>query len=189
MQARGQSTPAPGRRRVSLASPASYRIWLKSPARSRAEQRPADAARPGKVAATVITRGEVGHAVGRRSRIGDHHRSCKAATVGSSLRRGTRRPTLAGGARLVAALTGCGMAHIAPHSLTGPAWLRPASPDLALPGVLAGHQQRLACERGLLLEVEFAGPPGVPLGGGMRFRARAPSMVAARQARAPIPSP
>ena len=33
-----------------------------------------------------------------------------------------------------------------------PAWLRPASPDLALQGVLAGHQNRLARDQELLLD-------------------------------------
>jgi len=34
--------------------------------------------------------------------------------------------------------------HVQPHSPTALAWLHPASPDLALQGVLAGHQHRLA---------------------------------------------
>jgi len=46
---------------------------------------------------------------------------------------------LVGDAGLVAALTSWGMAHIQPHSPADPAWLRPASPDIALQGVLAGH--------------------------------------------------
>ena len=53
---------------------------------------------------------------------------------------------------LVRALTEHGMAHVQPHSPTDPAWLRPASPDLALQGVLAGHQHRLARDQELLLE-------------------------------------
>ena len=45
-----------------------------------------------------------------------------------------------GGHRLVQALTDRGMAHVLPHSPADPAWLQPASPDLALQGVLAGLQ-------------------------------------------------
>ena len=59
---------------------------------------------------------------------------------------------LVGDAGLVAALTGWGMAHVQPHSPADPAWLRPASPDLALQGVLAGHQNRLARDQELLLD-------------------------------------
>lgn len=59
---------------------------------------------------------------------------------------------LVGDAGLVAALTGCGMAHIQPHTVADPAWLRPASPDLALQGVLAGHQNRLAADQELLVD-------------------------------------
>jgi DNA-binding CsgD family transcriptional regulator len=59
---------------------------------------------------------------------------------------------LVGDAGLVAALTDCGMAHVQPHSPADPAWLRPAAPDLALQGVLAGHQQRLARDQELLLD-------------------------------------
>src|SRR5260370_10147321 len=59
---------------------------------------------------------------------------------------------LVGDAGLVEALTGWGMAHIQPHSPADPAWLRPASPDLALQGVLAGHQHRLARDQELLLD-------------------------------------
>lgn len=59
---------------------------------------------------------------------------------------------LVGDAGLVGALTGSGMAHIQPHSPTSPAWLRPATPDLALPGVLAEHQNRLARDQELLLD-------------------------------------
>ena len=59
---------------------------------------------------------------------------------------------LVGDAGLVEALTGWGMAHIQPHSPSEPAWLRPASPDLALQGVLAGHQNRLARDQELLLD-------------------------------------
>jgi hypothetical protein len=44
------------------------------------------------------------------------------------------------------------MAHIQPHSPTAPAWLHPAPPDLALQGVLAGHQHRLARDQELLLD-------------------------------------
>jgi DNA-binding CsgD family transcriptional regulator len=57
-----------------------------------------------------------------------------------------------GDAELVRALTERGMAHIQPHSPAAPAWLRPASPDLALQGVLAGHQHRLARSHDLLLD-------------------------------------
>jgi DNA-binding NarL/FixJ family response regulator len=60
--------------------------------------------------------------------------------------------TLVGGAGLVAALTGWGMAHIHPHTPADPAWLRPASPDIALQGVLAGHQHRLVRDQELLLD-------------------------------------
>src|SRR6266568_4639778 len=59
---------------------------------------------------------------------------------------------LVGGADLVAALTSWGMAHIQPHTPADPAWLRPASPDLALQGVLVGHQNRLARDQELLLD-------------------------------------
>jgi DNA-binding CsgD family transcriptional regulator len=57
-----------------------------------------------------------------------------------------------GGTGLVQALTDRGMAHILPHTPVDPAWLRPASPDLALQGVLAGHQNRLAREQELLVD-------------------------------------
>jgi hypothetical protein len=60
--------------------------------------------------------------------------------------------TVVGSPGLVAALTERGMAHIQPHSPADPAWLRPASPDLALQGVLAGHQSRLARDQELLLD-------------------------------------
>jgi hypothetical protein len=60
--------------------------------------------------------------------------------------------TIVGSAGLVAALTDRGMAHIQPHSPADPAWLRSASPDLALQGVLAGHQARLARDQELLLD-------------------------------------
>lgn len=55
------------------------------------------------------------------------------------------------GAALVETLTHWGMAHIQPHTPADPAWLRPAPPDLALQGVLAGHQHRLARDQELLL--------------------------------------
>ena len=55
------------------------------------------------------------------------------------------------GAELVDVLTHWGMAHVLPHTPADPAWLRPASPDLALQGVLAGHQHQLACNQELLL--------------------------------------
>src|SRR5258708_13843205 len=57
-----------------------------------------------------------------------------------------------GHAGLVRALTERGMAHVQPHSPADPAWLRPASPDLALQGVLAGHQHRLSRDQELLLD-------------------------------------
>jgi DNA-binding CsgD family transcriptional regulator len=60
--------------------------------------------------------------------------------------------TLVGDAGLVDALTGWGMAHVQPHSPADPAWFRPASPDLALQGVLAGHQNRLARDQERLLD-------------------------------------
>lgn len=59
---------------------------------------------------------------------------------------------LVGDAGLVQALTDRGMAHILPHTPVDPAWLRPASPDLALQGVLAGHQNRLARDQELLVD-------------------------------------
>ncbi len=59
---------------------------------------------------------------------------------------------LVGDAGLVRALTDSGMAHIQPHSPADPAWLRPTSPDMALQGVLAGHQHRLARDQELLLD-------------------------------------
>jgi DNA-binding NarL/FixJ family response regulator len=55
------------------------------------------------------------------------------------------------GAGLVEILTNWGMAHVQPHTPADPAWLRPASPDLALQGVLAGHQHQLARDQELLL--------------------------------------
>ncbi len=59
---------------------------------------------------------------------------------------------LVGDAGLVATLTDWGMAHVQPHSPADPAWLRPASPDLALQVVLVGHQTRLARDQELLLD-------------------------------------
>jgi hypothetical protein len=59
---------------------------------------------------------------------------------------------LVGDAGLVRALTDRGMAHVLPHTPVDPAWLRPASPDLALQGVLAGHQNRLARDQELLVD-------------------------------------
>lgn len=44
---------------------------------------------------------------------------------------------LVGDTGMVGALTSRGMAHIQPHSPTAPAWLQPASPDMALLGVLS----------------------------------------------------
>ncbi len=65
-----------------------------------------------------------------------------------------RAEALAGDAGLVRALTGCGMAHIQPHTPADPAWLRPAAPDLALLGCWPGtrHQHRLARDQQLLLD-------------------------------------
>jgi DNA-binding CsgD family transcriptional regulator len=60
-------------------------------------------------------------------------------------------PTKLGGPAVVEALTDTGMAHIVPHTPAAPAWLRPATPDLALLGVLAGYQTRLAHDQELLL--------------------------------------
>jgi DNA-binding NarL/FixJ family response regulator len=60
--------------------------------------------------------------------------------------------SVVGEASLVEALTGWGMAHVQPHSPADPAWLRPASPDMALQGVLAGHQNQLARGQELLLD-------------------------------------
>jgi DNA-binding CsgD family transcriptional regulator len=60
--------------------------------------------------------------------------------------------SLVGDPGLVAALTDLGMAHVQPHSPADPAWFRPATPDMALQGVLAGHQSRLACGQKLLLD-------------------------------------
>ena len=59
---------------------------------------------------------------------------------------------LVGGSGVIRALTDRGMAHVLPHTPADPAWLRPASPDLALQGVLAGHQNRLAHDQELLLD-------------------------------------
>jgi len=59
---------------------------------------------------------------------------------------------LVGDAGLVEALTECGMAHFQPHSPSDPAWLRPVSPDMALQGVLAGRQNRLARDHEMLLD-------------------------------------
>jgi len=53
---------------------------------------------------------------------------------------------------LVPALTSRGMAHIVPHTPADPAWLRPAAPDIALQGVLAGHLHRVARDQELLLD-------------------------------------
>jgi hypothetical protein len=58
------------------------------------------------------------------------------------------------------------MAHVQPHSPADPAWFRPATPDLALQGVLAGHQNRLAHDQKLLLD-------GHRLGVSSRFAAGA----------------
>jgi DNA-binding NarL/FixJ family response regulator len=60
--------------------------------------------------------------------------------------------SLIGDAGLVDELTRRGMAHVEPHTPTDPAWLRPAAPDLALQGVLAGHQAELARGQELMLD-------------------------------------
>ena len=60
--------------------------------------------------------------------------------------------SLVGDGGLVAALTDLGMAHVQPHSPADPAWFRPATPDMALQGVLAEHQTRLARDQKLLLD-------------------------------------
>src|ERR1022692_3932718 len=44
------------------------------------------------------------------------------------------------------------MAHVQPHTPADPAWLRPALPDLALAGVLAGRQSRLAKGQELMVD-------------------------------------
>jgi DNA-binding NarL/FixJ family response regulator len=54
------------------------------------------------------------------------------------------------GGSVVRALTDRGMAHVLPPGPADPAWLRPATPELALLGVLAGYQHRLAREHDLL---------------------------------------
>jgi DNA-binding NarL/FixJ family response regulator len=58
---------------------------------------------------------------------------------------------LVGGSHLVSGLTSRGMAHVQPHTPADPAWLRPATPEIALQGVLAGHQNRLLRDQELLL--------------------------------------
>ena len=73
--------------------------------------------------------------------------------TGSWLRTAARktRPTHSWVPSWWSVLTHWGMAHVQPHTPADPAWLRPASPDLALQGVLAGHQHRLARDQELLL--------------------------------------
>ncbi len=61
-------------------------------------------------------------------------------------------PAELGGQAIVQALTDTGLAHITPHTPADPACLRPATPDLALPGVLAGHQSKLARDHERLLD-------------------------------------
>jgi DNA-binding CsgD family transcriptional regulator len=56
------------------------------------------------------------------------------------------------GAALVGALTERGMAHIQPHTPTDPVWLQPTTPDLALQGILAGHQSQLAADHQRLID-------------------------------------
>jgi DNA-binding CsgD family transcriptional regulator len=63
-----------------------------------------------------------------------------------------RAGEVVGAPGLVAALTGLGMAHVRPPSPADPAWLRPAAPDLALQGVLMGHQTQLAKDTELLMD-------------------------------------
>jgi DNA-binding CsgD family transcriptional regulator len=58
---------------------------------------------------------------------------------------------LVGDSGLVDAMTDWGMAHVQPNSSAQPAWLQPASPDLALRAVLAGCQNRLVSRQELLL--------------------------------------
>ena len=57
-----------------------------------------------------------------------------------------------GGEELVQQLLDRGMAHTRPHSVTGPARLEPARPDLALSGILAGLQSRLVEDQQLVLD-------------------------------------
>ena len=57
-----------------------------------------------------------------------------------------------GDRRLVQALTERGMAHVLPHSPADPAWLQPASPDLALQGVLAGLQAKALHDQERILD-------------------------------------
>jgi DNA-binding CsgD family transcriptional regulator len=61
-------------------------------------------------------------------------------------------PAELGGPAIVQALTDTGMAHITPHTPADPAWLRPATPDLALLGILARHQTQLARDHERLLD-------------------------------------
>lgn len=91
---------------------------------------------------------------------------------------------LVGSAELVRALTESGMAHIQPHSPTHPAWLRPASPDLALLGVLGAHQNRLARDQELLLNgqrrlADAQAHFGIPMNG--RFPEHLVSVVSDRE--------
>jgi DNA-binding CsgD family transcriptional regulator len=57
-----------------------------------------------------------------------------------------------GDSGLLAALTQWGMAYVQPHSPADPAWVRPASPELALQGVLVGRQHQLVRDQELLLD-------------------------------------
>jgi DNA-binding CsgD family transcriptional regulator len=57
-----------------------------------------------------------------------------------------------GGHRLVQALTDRGMAHVLPHSPADPAWLQPASPDLALQGVLVELQAKALHDQRRILD-------------------------------------
>jgi DNA-binding CsgD family transcriptional regulator len=60
--------------------------------------------------------------------------------------------TFVGSRQLVEALTAHGMAHVLPHSPTGPAWLQPAAPDLALQGVLVGLQTQALGDQERILQ-------------------------------------
>lgn len=75
-----------------------------------------------------------------------------------------------GNQELVDQLLARGMAHTRPHSVTGPAKLEPARPDLALSGVLAGLQAHLVEDQQLLLdghrrltELQAGDIPGLPM--------------------------
>jgi DNA-binding CsgD family transcriptional regulator len=78
--------------------------------------------------------------------------------------------SVVGGTALVEGLTSRGMACVLPHNPVDPAWLRPVSADLALQGVLAGHQNQVAAHTELLLDgqrrlAEAQARYGIPLDG------------------------